>query len=269
MRIAAGVTAVGIALVAACSTPVPSHETGTPGKFGILQVRDKIAPDVPDSKMKVGEMKPGEVQKPGAQAKPGEPPKPSEAKKPGEVVKPGETAAKPGDVTKPGEVAKPSEATRPGEVMKPGETAKEAQKPGEMTKPGEAVKPGEQPAGGGGGPQMDQQAIQKVSQALNVSVVDQAQAQSLQQIDQSKIKLDIAQKVEGTLINGLAPQIADILRPHLANVRFSVRNGLFVPMILVGTDFVPVVATISGRSAAVVFVQDCASGALIPNTILL
>lgn len=240
MRIAACVIAMGMGLVAACSTSTPVQEMARPGKFTVLQMRDvlpgigeRTGPTVID-KAKVEKAEGAKI--PGTE-------KAVEQARP-EGQQPGQPQAKP-------------PAQEPGQ-----------QPPGQPKQP-EVMPRQEQQPGGGGGPQMDQQAVQKVSQALAVDIVNQAQAQDLQLIDKGKIKLDAATDVSGTVVAGVAPQILDILRPHIGSIRFKVRHGLFVPMVLVGTSYMPVVATVGGRTATVVFVQDCASGQLIPNTILI
>ncbi|MBM3270229.1 MAG: hypothetical protein FJZ01_21555 [Candidatus Sericytochromatia bacterium] len=268
MRISTGAIALGVALVAGCATTPPALSDARPvAKYRLMQVGGVQLPG-----KEMGQRPPGQVPRgserdegedqamepPGRQ--PGQQP-PGQQQQPPDQ-KPGQQPAgqqqQPPD-QKPGQQPAGQQQQPPGQ--QPGQ-----QPPGQQ--PGQPQQPGQQP-GGGGGPQVDQQVVQQVSQALNIDIVNQAQAQAqLKTVEAGKIKMDV-KDIQGRFGMGIARPLADLIQGRLDQARFHVRDGLFIPMILVGANFVPVVATVAGRPATVIFVQDCASGQLIPQTILL
>ncbi|MBU6428695.1 MAG: hypothetical protein KGR26_06790 [Cyanobacteria bacterium REEB65] len=128
------------------------------------------------------------------------------------------------------------------------------------------------PAGGGAGPtdvDVSSPQFQQAMQSLNLSVIHQAAATSqLQEINPADVQLSETNITKG-LGTGLAPEAMGILRAGLQDARFLNRDGMLIPFVLQGTQYVPLIVTVSGQQELAFFTQDCATGQLVGHTLVL
>ena len=124
--------------------------------------------------------------------------------------------------------------------------------------------------GGGGGPiNIGQPVVQKAMSSLNLHEINQTQATNqLTTINQGQLSLTPARSFSEGMVSGIAPEALSVLRANLTRARFLRRHGLFIPYVQQGTQYVPLIVTVSRRPAVVFFTEDCATGRYIAHTMI-